>query len=86
MWIGFLVILFNTILLSDVFAGKIDSLRTEIKNKCGKKNIPKQKIVFLIRKVYLDCRSGEDIEIDSGCTIKCLKENIGNIIARRRRF
>lgn len=80
------IIFLLTILTPNALANKAKVLQEEIKTQCGKKSLSRQKIIYLVRKAYLSCHAGEKIEIESGCFIKCLRENIGNIIARRRRF
>ena len=71
---------------SNVHAAKIHTLKLAIKKQCGRQDISKRKIIGLIRSTYLDCQPEESIEISSRCSIKCLRQNIGNIIAKRGRY
>ena len=86
MRLKFCFVIYLILFVPNLFADKIGTLQNEIKSQCGKKTFPKQKIIYLVRRAYLSCHAGEKIEIESGCVIRCLKENVGNIIARRRRF
>ena len=70
----------------DAFADKISFLHKEIKSHCGRDINSKKAFIPLVRRAYLLCHTGDKIEIESGCFIKCLKDNIGNIIARRRKY
>ncbi|MCY4524062.1 MAG: hypothetical protein OXB84_04915 [Halobacteriovoraceae bacterium] len=74
------------VFIPNAFANKIKILQNEIKSQCGEKPLSRQKIISLARKAFLSCRPEEKIEIESSCFIKCLRENVGNIIARRGKF
>ena len=78
--------IFLFILGSSSYAAKINTLKSVIKSRCGDQEISKEKIIGLVRRTYLNCQPEETIQISSRCSIKCLRQNIGNIIAKRSQY
>jgi hypothetical protein len=60
-------------------AGKLEVVKDIVKSAC-RKDVDDNQALRLVKKVYLTCISGQDIEVEDGCKIKCLRENTGSII------
>jgi len=73
-----LVALAVVALASPAFAGKADDIASSAKSNCGKE-VTKAQALKLIKKVFLTCKSGSQVDI-GGCQIKCLKENTGAVV------
>ena len=73
-----MLVAFVVALSSPAFAGKADDIAAAAKNNCGK-SVNKSQALKLIKKVFLTCKSGSQVDI-GGCQIKCLKENTGAVV------
>lgn len=65
-------------LSTPAFAGKADDIAGAAKAGCGKE-VTKAQALKLIKKVFLTCKSGSQVDI-GGCQIKCMKENTGAVV------
>ena len=61
-----------------VYASKANDIASAAQESCGKE-ISKSQALKLIKKVFLTCKSGSQVDI-GGCQIKCMKENTGAVV------
>lgn len=61
-------------------ATKVEDVKRAVKNKCSV-DIPQKELLDAVLKAY-DCEAKSDVVI-SGCSIKCLKGDSGNVVGGR---
>lgn len=69
--------------VSPAYAGKVETLRKEIASSCGKVDLNRKDLIKLVRKSYLACRPGNNVQVTDSCQISCLRRNQGNVIGKR---
>jgi ABC-type proline/glycine betaine transport system substrate-binding protein len=61
-------------------ASKVEEVKRAVKDKCSSE-IPQKELLDAVVKAY-DCQPKSDVTI-SGCTIKCMKGDSGNVVGGR---
>jgi hypothetical protein len=65
--------------LPPAFAGKVDSLKQAVKEKCNK-TIPVEVLRDSVVRAY-DCQPDQEITV-AACKIRCLKGGSGNVVGQ----
>lgn len=66
-------------LCQPAFAGKIEDVKTEVKKICSK-DVDDKEALGLVKKAFLTCTPGQDVDVAGDCRIKCLKQNTGAVV------
>lgn len=64
---------------SEVQAGKVDQVKQAVLSSCNK-TLGDGEVMDAVIKAF-DCTAGSDVSV-GGCSIKCLKENSGNVVGK----
>lgn len=68
-------------LAGNAWAGKPEDIQAEVKKTCGK-DISSEEALRLVKQLYLSCVEGTKVEVNSGCSVNCMKSAGGKVIGQ----
>lgn len=64
-----------------VWAGKTEDIQAAVKKTC-QKDIPPEQALRLVKDLFLSCSEGTKVEVESGCSVDCMKSAGGKVVGQ----
>ena len=72
----YLLIIASSLIVPAAFAGKVDVVRSVLKQEC-KKTVSYEEALVYVRALYLTCIPNTTVHLADLCSLKCLKDKSG---------